>query len=65
MNVFTILWIMNLAEFLLLIAILIVFFFDKDIKSSERDQVTITETEEGSVPLRCEDAACNDSYQNS
>lgn len=55
MNSFVILAIMNVVEFLLLVPILIIVFLDKDKKLSDQDQVTITETEEGPVPLRCED----------
>ena len=65
MNCFAILAIMNVVEFLVLVAILIIVFLDKDKKPSDRDRVTITETEEGSVPLRCEDVIGNDFLQNS
>ena len=55
MSPFAILAIMNVAEFLVLVPILIIVFLDKDKKTSDQNQVTSTETEEGRVPLRCED----------
>ena len=55
MSPFAILAIMNVAEFLVLVPILIIVFLDKDKKAADQYNATNTETEEGPVPLRCED----------